>query len=111
MREIRRRYTKSDLVLLGWDSQQKSYNMSKGFKRQPKLLSDGTKPQKLGSLNAQIVETEDAYLMPDDLNNGVPIPKKFFTKDGEFDLRLATGPEAKHYMEALGVHLPPVLKM
>jgi hypothetical protein len=117
MREIRRRYTKSDLVLIGWDSQQKSYNMSKRFSgskstsRDPMKLLNGGSKEPLGALNTKIIETDDAYLMPEELNNGVPILKKWFDKEGNLDLRLATGPEAKRYLEALGVPLPPVIRM
>lgn len=67
--------------------------------------------RQLHGLAAQIVETDTHYLMPKDLNNGVAIPKKFFDAKGEMDLRLATGEEACQYLRAIGLDLPPVIRM
>lgn len=52
-----------------------------------------------------IRETPNHYILPEGVNNGVPIPKKFFDKDGNFDLSLATGEEACAYLRAVGVNV------
>lgn len=113
MREIRKRYTKSDLTLLAWDSQQKAYNMSKRFadSRRTALPEDRKSQQALTGINSRIVETDTMYLMPEEINNGVPIPKKFFDEEGNLDLSRGTGEEVRRYMEALGVSLPPIMKL
>lgn len=113
MREIRQKYTLSDISLLSWHSKQQSYNMQQKYKSnsRPSNGKEGSSGgQHLKGYAAQITETETHYLMPADLNNGVAIPKKFFNAKGDLDLRLATGPEACNYLRALGLDMPPVLK-
>lgn len=104
MREVRLKYTFSDIVLLSWDSKQKSYNMQQMHKGNRGSEAKGY------IANSKIVETDTHYLMPADLNNGVAIPKKFFNAKGDLDLRLATGDEACAYLRALGLDLPPVMR-
>lgn len=110
MREVRKKYTVSDIVLLSWDSKQKSYNLTQMHKKHTGGTSTTIQSGLKNNPN-NITETDSHYLMPQDLNNGVAIPKKFFNDKGEMDLRLATGPEACNYLRALGLDLPPVFRM
>jgi hypothetical protein len=43
--------------------------------------------------------------MPQGINKGVSIPKKWFNEEGNLDLRLATGLEAATYLRKLGINL------
>lgn len=104
MREIKKKYTKSELVMMAWDSKQKSYNMSQQFKHHSPKDSNSERIDYEGN-SSGIRETKTSYTMPADLNNGVAIPKKFFDEAGEIDLRQATGPEALGYMRAIGFNI------
>jgi hypothetical protein len=104
MREIRKKYTKSELVIMSWDSKQKAYNMSLVRGKKPLTASDAKTVTYEANVNG-IRETATAYEVPKTLNNGVAIPKKFFNQDGEIDLRQATGPEALSYLRAVGVNI------
>ncbi len=105
MREIRKKYTKSELMLMAWDSKQKAYNLSLNYKRPSKNKITSVDNEQLEYASNGIKETATAYEVPSDLNNGVAIPKKFFDKDGEIDLRQATGPEALGYLRAVGLNI------
>jgi hypothetical protein len=111
MREIRLKYTKSELVLMAWDSRQKAYNMHKLSSNRPKIkdVASSNKIEYVGSTSGKnpnnISETVDAYEMPSTLNKGIPILKKWFNEEGELDLRKATGPQAVRYLNALGLNI------
>ena len=107
LREIKAKYTKSDIALLAWNSRLQSYNLSLGFES---TKSDAPKPQLVHSdpdviSPAGVKETEKAYTLPEGVNNGVHIPKKFFDEEGEIDLRRGSGPEVARYINALGIPL------
>lgn len=103
-REIDDRFTKSELMLLAWRSQEMSYNMKK--------QSDDTKtnaPRAAGSgiKHQQVVTGE----LPQDL------PDHFFRKDddpeagvkaGELDLRQVTGADAYRLFQKMGIKLPVI---
>lgn len=105
-REIKAKYTKSELTLIAWDSRLKSYNLSLGMantKTTPKI-SNGIESSETVS-PAGVKETEGAYVLPKGVNNGVPINKKFFDENGDIDLRRGTGPEVANYIRRLGIPL------
>lgn len=102
MREIRKKHTKSELLIMTWDSRQRAFNM-RAPPKQNNQTGQRTIPAQV-SRNG-IRETADGYEMPDHLNNGVSIPKKFFSDDGEIDLRQSTGPEAVKYLQAVGINI------
>jgi hypothetical protein len=110
IREIENTYTLSELVMMSWHSRLQNYNMSKRFahnKATPKL-GDG-KTVTIDSNRKYnpngVRETEDSYILPEGINQGVPIPKKFFDEEGNFDLRRASGMEAVTYLRRLGINL------
>jgi len=104
IREIHKKYTKSELIMLAWDSRQKAYAMSQMYKR-PAQTTDAHYPSEKYVNTNGIHETKDAYEMPKTINEGVPIPKSFINKEGEIDLRQATGPQAVRYLRALGINI------
>jgi hypothetical protein len=111
MREIKLKYTKSDLALQAWDSKQKSYNLRMQM-TSPKDQSGKTSDKDIGiDKRSGVVEYEDSYELPHGVNSGVRIPKKFFNDDGELDLRRATGPEAVTYLRAIGINVLPALRL
>jgi hypothetical protein len=82
-----------------WESKQKSYNLSKSFNKGSSARADRE------SNPNGVKEEGDCYVLPDGVNNGVPLPKKLFNKDGMFDLSLATGKEACNYLRRLGISI------
>lgn len=103
IREINKKYTKSELVILAWDSKQKAYNMHQMYKS---TSTGATSSDHTSSSYNGIVETDSAYEMPSrDINNGVPVPKAFINEEGEIDLRRATGPQAVAYLNGLGLNI------
>ena len=106
MREIQSRFTVSELAIIAWRGKEMTANMRKD--RPPvnfnsTQLGPGYPDQPINP--NRIIETEDAYIFPDGINNGVPVPKKFFDEEGEFNLSKATGPEAVRYLNALGLRI------
>jgi hypothetical protein len=83
-RELDAKFTKSELALLAWRSQEVSASMEKSTgsrKGQRKNYSDAEVPEGL--------------------------PDHFFDPEtGELDLRRVTGEEAYKYMAAIGIRLP-----
>jgi hypothetical protein len=85
--EIEERFTKSDLAIVGWRSQETSYQMDKKMKQ--------------GSANAG---PSDRHFNDPSLPTN--LPEKFFNKDGELDLRQVTGAEALKFLHLQGVNVP-----
>lgn len=120
LREIRKRFTFSEMALMAWRSKEMSVNMSEGHKRPPrespdikednKELPDYGLQHKKPIRHAHVIEHEDSYELEKDVNNGVAIPKSFFNEEGELDLSRTTGPNALKYMNALGFNIPIVFR-
>jgi hypothetical protein len=122
MREVRKKFTFSEIAIMSWRSKEMSANMHKN--RSPKERSEETpvhedskplpdyglqhKPVRHPSV--RIEETEDSYKLPSDINNGVAIPKKFFDDEGDLNLSKVTGAEAVRYCNAVGLKIPTVFK-
>ena len=113
LKEIKAKYTKSDLALIAWDSRLKNYNLSLGMKHTAPapVASDARPSPRIPDVpDADISprgvkETENAYILPEGVNNGVPIPKKVFDEHGEIDLRRMKGDEGAAYIRSLGIPL------
>jgi hypothetical protein len=65
----------------------------------------------VGSNPNGVVDLGTCWKLPDHINNGVPIPKKFFNEEGELDLRRATGNEAAAYLRGLGMKIAPAIRV
>jgi hypothetical protein len=87
LREIEERFTKSELVLMAWRSQEMHHNLQKDMPKKK-----GKKHSKYG---------------PDDIGPE-GMPAHFFNEDGEIDLSRVKGEEARGYFERrLGIPMPP----
>lgn len=87
-RELEKKFTRSELVLLAWRSQE----MSASLERQ-------TESPK----GAQSAQPKRVYL---DAQVPQGLPDHFYNKDGEIDLRQVSGEEAYKYMSSVGIKLP-----
>lgn len=91
--EIRERFTTSEVVLMGWRSQEQAVQFKKrsgGSKGKQKGDSESYRQQKYGA----------GDVIPDGL------PDEFFNAEGEVDLSKVTGREARKYMSLIGINLP-----
>ncbi len=92
--EINERFTKSELFIVAWRSQEQHNHMKKRM----------AKPE--GSGQGEYVVSRRRYgandILPDNL------PEKFFNEEGEVDLSRVTGSEARKYMAAVGIHFPEI---
>ena len=84
-REIERKFTRSEIALLAWRSQEIAVALEKS------AGMGGDAPQRRKAVNAQV---------PDGL------PDRFFNEKGEVDLSKVTGEDAWQYMSAQGIKLP-----
>lgn len=84
-RELEEKFTKSELVLLAWRSQEVSASLEKGA---PTGAPAGTYRK---MTDAQVPEG---------------LPDHFYNEQGEVDLRKVTGAEAYRYFSSVGIKLP-----
>jgi hypothetical protein len=88
LREIEERFTKSELVLMAWRSQEMHHNLQKDMPAKKKKGRKGNK-----------------YSADDIGPEGMP--EHFFNEDGEIDLSKVKGEEARGYFERrLGIPMP-----
>lgn len=88
-REMEKKFTRSEMALLAWRSQEISASMDK-IKTEGKE-EGAASPKKRKVHDAQIPEG---------------LPDRFFNEEGELDLRNVTGEEAHKYMSSIGIQLP-----
>lgn len=106
VRNIEEKYTSSEIYMMGWHSRLQSYNMSKRFKHKALPEKSAGNGAYIDDINPNNVkDLGNAWQLPPSINNGVPIPKKFFNEEGDLDLRRATGPEALAYLRKLGIQI------
>jgi hypothetical protein len=117
LHEIRERFTRSELFMIGWRSQEQHYH----FKRKMKS------PSKDGA-NYAAGERRQRYGPNDIIPQG--LPEKFFASEtvldktridpktglprviaspGEVNLSQVTGPEAVKYMASIGMKFPMIM--
>ena len=101
-REIRRRFTRSDIAIMSWRSAEVSANMRDKTVR-PRVL-----PATLGgeSLGMENVDQDAVLKNIEDRLGG--IAWKMVDDRGQIDLRKLTGEEAVTYLNTIGV---PVMRM
>lgn len=89
MRELKKRYTRSELFILAWRSAEIAHNMGENAK--PRTPSQHP-----------TVDIDDAYESALERRLG-SIANKITDKDGEVDLHGLTGKEVLNFFGALGV--------
>lgn len=90
-REIEKKFTRSEMMLLAWRSQETAFQ-----------LKSSSEVPGAGAEVANRKRYSDAQI-PEGL------PDRFFNKDGEVDLRQVTGEEAYRYLSSMGIKLPVML--
>lgn len=103
MREIRKRYTKSEMAILAWRSQEVGYNMRST--NQPKPRTDANlagKPAFNGV--PPVLSTEAEQALEERLG---PLAVKLGEIEDEhgMDFRKLTGAEALQYMDSMGIRI------
>jgi hypothetical protein len=99
LREIRKKFTRSEIVLMGWRSQEQyRYIKSKSPDRED-YTEDGAPPQRRGKGTRR--KTYDGF-------GPEGMPDHFFDENGDFNLSKVRGEEARQYFERrLGIPMPP----
>jgi hypothetical protein len=92
LREIKERFTWSEIVLMGWRSQEQTHQL--------KSKSGNIRSWKEDKAN---VKQRKAYAEGEIPAN---LPDRFFNEEGEVDLRKVTGRDAVQYLAAVGIHVP-----
>ena len=106
LREIKKRFTKTDLVILAWRSQEQAYQLKRRYD------TGKTRKPKTRFLDRETVnafgEEEEQPGGKRRQTEGVPegLPDRFYNKDGEVDLSRVTGEDAWKYFAAQGIKLP-----
>lgn len=94
-REIDKKFTRSEMAILGWRSQEISASLQK--------QSDG--------VTTSNTDTQVGRKSRRRQQDGVPenLPDHFYNENGEVDLRQVTGAEAYKYFQKQGIRLPLVM--
>jgi hypothetical protein len=97
-REMDKKFTRSEMLILSWRSMEMSYLM----KQQTKGLGS--------SIDGEASEGTPKVRRKRYLDANIPdgLPDRFFNKDGEVDLRLVTGEEAVKYLQTAGIKIPVI---
>jgi hypothetical protein len=91
LREIRDKFTWSEIVLMGWRSAEQSHQLK------------SKTPENLRRSNVRSGKPRKQYAhgeIPDNL------PDRFFNEEGEVDLSKVTGRDAVRYLQAIGINVP-----
>lgn len=88
VREIEERFTKSELGVVAWRSQERYHQMSKRMKKATREMPSMGEKQEI-----------DAR-MPSGL------PRRFFNEEGELDLSKVNSVDAAKYFQSIGMPLP-----
>lgn len=99
LHEINERFTKSELFMMGWRSQEQHFHFKNRMKKFDKPRGDGRQfnpPDKRNRYGSYDVIPEN-------------LPEHFYNEDGEVDLSKVTGREAKRYMASIGMPFPEIL--
>lgn len=103
IREIRKKYTKSELAIMGWRSREMSFNLQGVSNHHPQGSDSSTNLPDPKDLIPETVP--DRVIRQLEERMGPTIVAKI-EKAGEVDLRMMTGEEARQYMAVMGVSLP-----
>lgn len=100
MREVRKRFTKSELAMVAWRSGEMAHNMTSKTRESAQSRPSG---QQIESTGVPPVYS-DAEVRALEARMG-PVAYKIANKEGEVDLRQLTGNEALQFMGAMGIRI------
>lgn len=107
LREIRKRYTKSDMAIMAWRGSEVSYNMQRNrevsaSRRLPANVSEGIRNAPTGRQEGWDYDLPEPEFkaLEEKLS---PFVVKLVNEEGRVDLRKVTGEEAMRYMAAMGI--------
>jgi hypothetical protein len=98
LREVERRFTKSELFLVAWRSQEVHHNI---FDKEHAIVEE-TDDEKL----ERFLNRQQGGGRKEKIPAPQGVPKKFLNADGEVDLRQVTGEEAYQFLARQGMALP-----
>ena len=102
-REIRKRFTKSDIAIMSWRSAEMNANMRDNTLRTAPL------PSKIDGTGYPLMEDVEHDTVLKGIEDRLgDVVYKMTDEKGEIDLRRLTGEEAVQYMNAIGI---PVMRM
>jgi hypothetical protein len=107
MREIREKFTKSELAILGWASAEQAF-----FMRRHRSTPVGGDKGLYGSTNAQNEVSMGRPTPAEEVLEqrlGPTVVEKMVDKQGNIDLRQLTGDQTLHYLRSIGVNIAPRL--
>lgn len=103
LREIQEKFCKSELVLMGWRSQEQSYKM--------RLKLDRPSEEEESVEQSVIEEPRRRRGKKTYYDADVPegLPDRLYNEEGEVDLSKGTLKDAVKYMNAIGIKIPAPL--
>lgn len=111
LREIRKKFTKSELFMLAWRSQEQAVKMKSKFREDavdvPRYQSPSEdEPDEGEAVKLPQPKRRNRRKAYEDSQVPEGLPSHFYNKDGELDLRQVTGDEAYRFFAAQGIQLP-----
>jgi len=106
LREIQNRFTKSEIVIMGWRSAEQAYKMRLRIDR---VSEDDESQEDRPQFENKRTQTENKRRKKKEYADAdVPenLPDRFYDEDGEVNLSKATLKDAVKYMNAIGIKMP-----
>ena len=100
MREIRRRFKRSEIAMLAWRSGEMAYNMSTTRNKSHLERPNGAQTEYTGP--PPVHSEQEIRMLEERLG---PVAVKMVNEEGDVDLRKLTGDEALQFMSSMGIHI------
>jgi|HubBroStandDraft_1064217.scaffolds.fasta_scaffold605877_2 hypothetical protein len=102
MREVEERFTKSEMAIMAWRSNELGYLMHQSMQNSALRAQSSARgvPEAV-----DYIETDEKLIKLEQRLG--PIADKLENKHGEIDLRQLTGPEACRFLNCLGIPIMP----
>jgi len=105
MDEIEEKFTKSELIIMSWTSQEQAAGLEEETKRKRSSIKSKTQLQELTEeLSGKEIENTSPVRTQEGL------PDNYYNEEGEVDLRKVSGKEAVRLLSAMGMHFMPMMK-
>lgn len=101
-REIKRRFTKSEIILMAWRSQEQHHNMKKKLKKYDSDEDEDTDETTVKKHKGKKRKIYSDGIGPERM------PDEFYDENGDFNLSKVKGEQARRYFESvLKIPMPP----